>query len=56
LIFNILKFKKAASRKMDRNCRDFAKSRWEMILKAIVQPLGTAERVWKSHWEMPKGY
>jgi hypothetical protein len=28
----------------------------EILLKVIEQPLGTAERVVKSHWEMPKGY
>jgi hypothetical protein len=27
-----------------------------MLLKAVEQPLGTAKRVYKSRWEMPKGY
>jgi hypothetical protein len=33
-----------------------ANSRWEMLGKVIGQPLGTAERVLESRWEMPKGY
>jgi hypothetical protein len=33
-----------------------ANSRWEMLLKVIGQSLGTAERVLKSRWKMPKGY
>jgi hypothetical protein len=43
-------------RKMDRNFYVFANSCWEMLLKVIGQPLGTAKRVKKSHWEMPKDY
>jgi hypothetical protein len=31
-------------------------SRWEMLLKAVRQPLGTAKRVLESRWEIPKGY
>jgi hypothetical protein len=27
-----------------------------MLLKVIGKPLGTAERVLESRWEMPKGY
>ncbi len=41
---------------MDRNCSVLANSRWEMLLKVIWQPLGTAKRVLESGWEMPKGY
>jgi hypothetical protein len=41
---------------MDRNCSVLANSHWEMSLKVIGQPLGTAKRVLESHWEMPKGY
>jgi hypothetical protein len=41
---------------MNRNCSVLANSRWEMLLKVIGQPLGTAKRLFKSHWEMPKGY
>jgi hypothetical protein len=41
---------------MDRNYSVLANSRWEMFLKVIGQPLGTAKRVLESRWEMPKGY
>ncbi len=41
---------------MDRNCSVLANSHWEMLLKVIGQPLGTAKRVLESRWEMPKGY
>ncbi len=41
---------------MDTNCSVLANSRWEMLLKVIGQPLGTAKRVKKSCWEMPKDY
>jgi hypothetical protein len=41
---------------MDRNCSVLANSRWEMLLKVIGQPLGTAKMVLESRWEMPKGY
>jgi hypothetical protein len=27
-----------------------------MLLKAVEQPLDIAKRVYKSRWEMPKGY
>jgi hypothetical protein len=27
-----------------------------MLLKAVEQPLNIAKRVYKSRWEMPKGY
>jgi hypothetical protein len=33
-----------------------ADRRWQMLLKAVVQPLGIAKRVKESRWEMPKGY
>jgi hypothetical protein len=32
-------------RKRDGNCHVLADSRWEMLLKAVEQPLGTAKRV-----------
>jgi hypothetical protein len=41
---------------MEINCSVLANSRWEMPLKVIGQPLGTAKRVLESRWEMPKGY
>jgi hypothetical protein len=44
-IFFIKKCEKTAFGKTDRNCLVFANSRWEMLLKAIGQPLGTAKRV-----------
>ncbi len=34
----------------------FANSHWEMLLKVIGQLLGTAKRVQKSRWEMPKDH
>jgi hypothetical protein len=40
---------------MDRYCSVLA-SLWEILLKVIGQPLGTAKRVMESRWEMPKGY
>jgi hypothetical protein len=51
-IFYINKCKNAASRKMDRNYLASANSRWEMPCKTIGQPLGTAQRVKESRWEM----
>jgi hypothetical protein len=42
--------------KRDRNCHVLADSRWEILLKAVEQPLGTAKRVLEIRWEMPKGY
>jgi hypothetical protein len=43
--------------KWTQNCSVFAHSRWEVLLKAIGQPLGTAKKVvQESHWEMPIGY
>jgi hypothetical protein len=44
-IYYIKNYKHAASRNMDRNGSVFANSRLERLLKAIVQLLGTAERV-----------
>jgi hypothetical protein len=44
-IFYHKKCNKAALRKMARNCLFFANSHWEMLSKAIGQPLGTADRV-----------
>jgi hypothetical protein len=41
---------------MERNCSVLANSHWEMLLKAMGQPLGTAKMVRESRWEMPKGY
>jgi hypothetical protein len=39
-------FKKCSpSEKRDGNCQVLADSRWEMLLKAVEQPLGTAKRV-----------
>ncbi len=43
-------------RENGENCSVLAKSRWEMLLKVIGHPLGTAKRVYESRWEMPKGY
>jgi hypothetical protein len=40
---------------MKRHFSVLANSRWEMLLKVIGQPLGTAKRVLESRWEMPKG-
>jgi hypothetical protein len=40
---------------MDRHFSVLANSRWEMRLKVIGQPLGTAKRVLESRWEIPKG-
>ncbi len=41
---------------MDGNCHGLADSHWVMRFKAIGQLLGTAKRVSKSCWEMPKDY
>jgi hypothetical protein len=41
---------------MDKTRLVFAKSCWEMLLMAIGQLLGTAERAWENRWKMPKGY
>jgi hypothetical protein len=41
---------------MDGNCHILADSHWVMCLKAVGQLLGTAKRVSKSCWEMPKSY
>ncbi len=38
------------SEKRDGNCHVLADSRWEMLLKAVGQPLSTAKRVSKSRW------
>jgi hypothetical protein len=38
------------------NCHILADSRWEMLLKAVGQPLGTSKSVQESCWEIPKGY
>jgi hypothetical protein len=43
-------------RKRDGNGLVFANSRWEMLLKAVGQPLGSANRIQESCWEMPRGY
>ncbi len=48
--------KRGPSEKRDGNCQVLADSRWEILLKAVEQPLGTAKRVYESRWEMPKGY
>jgi hypothetical protein len=47
------KFEHAALTKMDKNYSVFANRCWEMLLKLIRQPLGTAKSQ-KSSWEMPK--
>ncbi len=54
--FNKCQQKRGPSGKMDRNCSVLANSSWEMLLKVIGQPLGTAKKVLESRWEMPKGY
>jgi hypothetical protein len=41
--------------KRDRICLILADSRWQMLFKAVGQPLSTAKRVYASHWKMPKG-
>jgi hypothetical protein len=48
--FYIKKCKKAALKKIERNCLVFANSRWEVLFQATGQPLATAERkvTWKS--------
>jgi hypothetical protein len=38
------------------NCHVLGDSCWEMLFKAVEQPLDTAKRVWESYWEIPKGY
>ncbi len=48
--------KRGPSEKRDGNCHVLANSRWEMLLKAVGQPLGTAKRVLEIRWERPKGY
>jgi hypothetical protein len=48
--------KHGPSEKRDGNCHVLADSCWEMLLKAVEQPLGRAKRVQESRWEMPKGY
>ncbi len=48
--------KRGPSEERDGNCNFLADSRWEMLLKTVGQPLGTAQRVWESCWEMLKGY
>jgi hypothetical protein len=55
-ILNIKKVKNTASLEIIRNCSVLANSRLEMLLKAIVQPLGIANRVQESCWEMSKVY
>ena len=53
--------------KIDRNCSVLSNSRWEMLLKAIGQPLGTAkkgigkplgnaQRLLDSFWAILRGY
>jgi hypothetical protein len=42
LTFNKCSKKCGLSEKKDGNCHDLTNSRWEMLLKAIEQPLGTA--------------
>jgi hypothetical protein len=53
-IFYVKKFKKVASRKVERFARVL--SHCERLLKAIEEPLGTAKRVQESCWEIPKDY
>jgi hypothetical protein len=48
--------KRGPSEKRDGNCHILANSRWEILLKAVEQPLGTARRLLESRWEIPKGY
>jgi hypothetical protein len=48
--------KNTASLEIIRNCSVLANSCWEMVLKAIGQPLGTVNSEQESRWEMPKGY
>ncbi len=43
----------SASLKRDIYCYVSADSHWEMLIKAVGQPLGIAERVWENHWECP---
>jgi hypothetical protein len=60
MVFKIFKcsfeFLKIITEKRDGNCHVLADPRWEMLLKAVEQQLGTAKRVQESRWEMPKGY
>jgi hypothetical protein len=37
---------------MEGNCSVLVNSHWEMLLKVIVQPLGTVKRVLDSHLEV----
>jgi hypothetical protein len=55
LIFHKYEQKHGFSEGRGGNCHVFAYSFREMLLKAIGQLLGTAERVQESCWEMPKG-
>jgi hypothetical protein len=43
--FNKREQKRGLSEKRDGNCHVLAGSPWEMLLKAVEQPLGTAKRV-----------
>ncbi len=56
LTFNKCEQKCGPSGKRDGNCNVLADSRWEILLKAVELPLGTAKRIKESLWEMPKGY
>jgi hypothetical protein len=46
--------KRGPSEKRDGNCHFLADSRWEMLLKAVGQPLGTARRVLEAAEKCPK--
>jgi hypothetical protein len=54
--FKKFKQKRSASEKGDGNSHVFADSGWEMVFKAIEEPLGNAKKVWERRWEIPKGY
>ncbi len=57
--YNKRKQKRSPSDKRDKIYYVFASSRWERLLKllkAIEQLLGTAKRVPKKRWKMPKGF
>jgi hypothetical protein len=43
-------------REKDGNCHILANNCWELFLKAVGQPLGTAKRVKENRWEMHRGY
>ncbi len=46
--FNKCEHKRGPSEKRDENCHVLADSLWEILLKAVRQPLGIAKRVWES--------